>query len=225
MKKRASRLLPSERLKYCDSWTTRASSTWRRSSQIRRMLSTSKTIKVWTRRPHSPIAAHFSHIYSQHIYSHAVVIFSYLRTQGLSILYLNTWTTTSWVCWSPVWFTSTRATSSLSWDSCLKVWITATRRTFCTETSSAQTFCSITSTFVVFNSYLSKYISIYTSCLFCHISLVMLKYCFFFLLLIRGKIKLADFGLARLYNSEERWASIIPLSFLLPSENTMISGQ
>lgn len=41
-------------------------------------------------------------------------IFSYLRTQGLSILYLNTWTTTSWVCWSPVWFTSTRATSSLS---------------------------------------------------------------------------------------------------------------
>lgn len=26
----------------------------------------------------------------------------------------------------------------------------------------------------------------------------------FFLLLIRGKIKLADFGLARLYNSEER---------------------
>lgn len=30
-----------------------------------------------------------------------------------------------------------------------------------------------------------------------------------FPLLIRGQIKLADFGLARLYNSEERWASYL----------------
>lgn len=33
----------------------------------------------------------------------------------------------------------------------------------------------------------------------------LLHLCFF--LLIRGQIKLADFGLARLYNSEERWTS------------------
>lgn len=30
-----------------------------------------------------------------------------------------------------------------------------------------------------------------------------------FFLLIRGQIKLADFGLARLYNSEERWTSFV----------------
>lgn len=112
----------------------------------------------------------------------------------LSILYLNTWTTTWWVCSSPGWSISTRATSSRSCDSCWKGWITATRRTFCIETSSALIFCSITSKTSIFYS---QFLCFGHKCSCDVISFVFS--------LIRGQIKLADFGLARLYNSEERW--------------------
>lgn len=110
---------------------------------------------------------------------------------------------TWWVCSSLAWSISMRATSSRSCDNCWRALITVTRRIFCIETSSALIFCSITSVSSIFftlkqNEQFLYFITKSRRCPLLHL-------CFF--LLIRGQIKLADFGLARLYNSEERWTS------------------
>lgn len=128
--------------------------------------------------------------------SYVITSYVFLPSQVLFILYLNTWTMTLWVCSSLAWFTSMRATSSLSCASYWRVLITATRRTFCTETSSVPT------SFLITSGSLGKLKCFYVVLHFKLCVLATFNHCSF--LLIRGQIKLADFGLARLYNSEER---------------------
>lgn len=140
--------------------------------------------------------------------SYVITDYVCLPSQVLFILYLNTWTMTLWVCLSLAWFILMRATSSLSCASYWRALITATRKTFCIETSSAPTSCLITSRSLgkTLNTFMLYRMLNFVFRLKCN-------HCSFHL--IRGQIKLADFGLARLYNSEERWALKLSTSFLV----------
>lgn len=138
MRRRASQSQPSGKSRFYDSSTIRASSTWKRLLQTRRMLWTSRMIKV-----HQVFFLTTQDAARWHVSTFDRIFIN--SPQGLSIWFLNTWTTIWWDCWSLAWSTSTRATSSLSWDSCWRALITATRRISFTETSNAPTFCSITS--------------------------------------------------------------------------------
>lgn len=142
-------------------------------------------------------------------------------SQGRFTWCLSTWTTTWWASWSRASYTSTRATSSLSWGSCWKDWITATRRTSCTGISSAPTSCSITSQCRRFTLFILvfqgvRHLQIWVrkctgiSPNHCEQTFTVTSYYIIWFVSCRGQIKLADFGLARLYNSEERYVSSWP---------------